>query len=190
MRKIIGFKLSLRVRDIQRRARKAQFDLASAGLGEPELEALLAQAAKAVTPAVLFDTFSHPDPDQALLSPIPGLAYSLVLATLGGGLEKLKEKAREENPSLLPLWSISEEAALEESLRFATSLIEDEAARDSCELSPITPLSEARALEAAVRKLEGSKIGVGLSGERLSPSASISVSLSWLSKSKARGKPK
>lgn len=187
MRKIIGFKLALKVREIQRRAKKSKLDLEAAGLGEGELQDLLDQAAKAIIPAVLFDTFSDPE-DQSLLSPMPGLAYSLVLATLGCGLENLKDKSRQENPLPPALWSLVEESALKESLRFATSLIEDEAAKDSCELSPITPLAEPSALEAALRKLEGAKIGVSLSEGRLVPSASLAVSLSWLSKSKARGK--
>lgn len=190
MRKVIGFKLALKVRDVQRRAKKAQFSLAAAGLDESELEFLLREASKSLKPGVLFETFAHPDPDQPLLSPIPGLAYSLVLVTLGEGLRDLKEKDRADNPARLPVWSLAEESALEEGLRFATSLIEEEAAKDSCELSPITSLSEPTALECVLKKVDGSKIGMRLSDGKLAPPASLACSLSWLSKSKARGKPK
>lgn len=190
MRKIIGFKLNLRVKEIQRRAKKANFGLEAEGLGEPELQELLQRAARSVKPGVLFETFPHPDPDQAALSPMPGLAYSLVLVTLGRGLEALKAETRRVVPSRAPLWDLIEGCALDEGVRFATSLLEEEAAKDSCELSPMSPLSEASALEAALRKLDGSKIGVGVADGGLVPTASIALSLSWLSKSKAKGKSK
>lgn len=188
MRKIIGFKIALRLKEIQRRAKRARFDLATAGLQEPELQPLLDRAVKAFTPAVLFETFPPADPDQALLSPMPGLAYSLVLTSLGKGLSEFKAKTREDNPAHLPLWDIAEETALDEAVRFAAALLEDEAARESCELSPINALTAAPALEAAVRKLEGAKIGVGLDDGRLKPAASAACSLSWLAKSKSKGK--
>lgn len=188
MRKIIGFKLALRLKEIQRRAKRARFDLATSGLQEPELQPLLDRAIKALKPAVLFETFPHPDPDQQLLSPMPGLAYSLVLSSLGEGLGELRESTRRENPAQLSLWDIAEEAALDEAVRFAAALLEDEAAKESCELSPITALTEPAALEAAVRKLEGPKIGVGLDSGKLSPPASAACSLSWIAKSKAKGK--
>ena len=188
MKKVIGFKISLRIKEIQRRAKKAKVDLAAIGLQEPELQPLLASAEKTLKPAVLFDTFAAPDPDQTALSPMPGLAYSLVLATLGEGLSKPREKARQEAPAQLPLWDIAEEAALDEAVRFATTLLEDEAARESCELSPISPIAEAGALELVARKLEGSKIGVSVAEGKLVPAASVACSVSWLSKTKSRGK--
>lgn len=188
MRKIIGFKISLRVKDIQRRAKKAQLDLATTGLQEPELLPLLSAAEKTLKPAVLYDTFAAPDPDQKALSPMPGLAYSLVLASLGEGLAKQREKARQDSPAQLPLWDLAEAAALDEAVRFATTLLEDEAARESCELSPMSPVSEPAALEAVTRKLEGSKIGVSVADGKLSPAATVACSVSWLSKTKARGK--
>ena len=189
MRKIIGFKLPLRLKEIQRRAKRAHFDLAVNGLQEPELQPLLTAAEKSLKPAVLFETFAHPDPDQQTLSPMPGLAYSLVLASLGKGLEAQREKTRQENPAQLPLWDLAEEAALDEAVRFATTILEDEAERESCELSPLTPLAEAKAVESVIRKLDGSKIGVSLDGGgKLAPAASAACSVSWLSKSKSRGK--
>lgn len=185
MRKIVGFKLNLRLREVLRRAKKAGLD--PAGGGEAELEAWLARASKAAAPAVLFETFPHPDADQPLLSPMPGLAYSLVLATVGDGLRALAEEAGQ-GPSRLG--ALAEELALEDCLRFAAAIIQEEAAKESCELSPSTPLCEPAALEAVLRKLEGSKIGVRLAQGRLTPTASLASSLSWLSKSKAKGRAK
>lgn len=186
MRKIIGFKLVLRIHETKRRAKKAKLDLAAAGFDDLPLQKLLDEATAAVSPRVLFETFKHPDPDQPMLSPIPGLAYSLVLASLGEGLTALAPL--DSNEGRRCLLRLVEEMALEETIRFATTLLEDEALKDVCELSPITPLS-GEALPVVLRKLEGVKIGVSL-GESgaLVPSASSAVSLSWLSKSKAKGK--
>lgn len=188
MKKVIGFKIHLRLKEIQRRAKRARYDLATAGLQEPELQPLLDRAAKSLKPAVLFDTFAAPDPDQEKLSPMPGLAYSLVLTTLGKGLSEQREKSRAENPAVVPLWDLAEETALDESVRFATALLEDEAAKESCELSPMTTLSDGTTLETVVKKLDGAKIGVALEGGKLAPAASAACSLSWLSKTKGRGK--
>lgn len=171
MRKIIGFKLVIRPHEVKRRAKKLKLEVPA----DAELQRLLDGAAKTLQPGVLFDTFKHPDPDQPLLSPMPGLAYSVVLATLG---EKFGAPE--------PLAEVVRDTALDEAVRFATQLLEDEAAKDACELSPINTLSGGPALEAVVRKLEGSKIGVALDGDALKPAATAAVSLSWLSKSKAK----
>ncbi|MDX6769678.1 MAG: hypothetical protein SF051_09115 [Elusimicrobiota bacterium] len=186
MRKIKGFKLPLRPHEVKRRAKKAGVDLEAAGLPEPVLLKFLDRAAKTLNPGVLFDTFAHPDPDVKLLSPMPGLAYSLVLASLGEGFpSSLREK---ETAAPAALWPVLEETALDEAVRFATNLLADDAEKDNCELSPLNALSAPDALEAAVRKLDGAKLGVALDGGRLSPAASLCVSLSWLAKSKAKGR--
>jgi len=187
VRKIKGFKLVLRPHEAKRRAKKAALDLESCGLSEPVLNKTLERLSKKVTPAVLFETFGHPDPDQTVLSPMTGLAYSLILASLGDGFAPV----RAEEPSLPDkLWNILTEMALDESTRFAAGLIADEAEKDNCELSPITTLSEAAALEAVLRKLDGAKLGVTFQEGLLSPTASVAVSLSWLAKSKAKGRSK
>lgn len=185
MRKIKGFKLPLRPHEVKRRAKKAGVDLEAAGLPDPALNKLLERAAKGLAPGVLFDTYAHPDPDVKLLSPMPGLAYSLILASLGDGFAA----ARAADTAVpAPLWPVLEETALDEAVRFAVNLLADDAEKDGCELSPLTPLADPAALEAALRKLEGAKLGVSLEGGRLSPAASLCVSLSWLAKSKAKGR--
>lgn len=184
MRKIIGFKLPLRLKEIQRRAKKAAFSLEAAGLGEPELQALLNDAARAVKPGVIFETFSHPDPDLPALSPMPGLAFSLVLATLGPGYDAFEQAKN--RTDWAGFWPVLRETALDEAVRFAAGLLNDEAVLESCELSPITTLSEPSALETALRKLDGSKIGIAFNDGRLTPAASCAASLSWIAKSKAK----
>lgn len=175
--KVVGFKINLKVKEFQRRAKKARIDLEASGLDEPGQEALLRGAMKSMTPAVLFETF-QPDAEQPLLSPISGLAYSLVLATLGDW------QNRHTPPLPASIAKILQEAALEDCVRFANSLLEEDAVKESCELSPTTSLGEPAALEAALGKLESSKIGVSLSEGKLNPPASLALSLSWLSKSK------
>lgn len=202
MRKIRGFKLNLRLKEVQRRAKKSGVDLAAIGFLEPPdggrpreaspsplFQPYLDKVSAAMTPAVLFESFAQPDPaEAALLSPITGLAYSLVLATLGEGLEKVKQNAREEDPEKLPLLDVIEAVALEDALRFTTAILEQEASDEGCLLSPFTSLSDAAALELICRKLESSKIGVSLSEGKLAPAATLACSLSWLAKSKSKGK--
>jgi hypothetical protein len=187
VRKIKGFKLVLRPHEVKRRAKKAGLDLDAAGLPEPTLGKTLERLARTLSPGVLFDTFGHPDADQPILSPLPGLAYSLILGSLGEGFPP----ALREKESALPekLWPILEEVGLDECVRFASNIIADEAEKDNCELSPLNPISQAEALEAALRKLDAAaKLGVTLAEGRLSPSGSLAVSQSWLSKSKAKGR--
>lgn len=187
MRKIKGFKLQLRPHEVKRRAKKAKLDLDAAGLPDPALTKLLDRLSKALAPGVVFDTFGNTDPDQALLSPLPGLAYSVILASLGDGFSAALRSSESAVPEAL--WPALEEHALEESVRFASGLIADEAEKDNCELSPLNPLSAPDALDAALRKLDASaKLGVSLEGGRLAPAASLAVSQSWLAKSKAKGR--
>ena len=180
MRKVIGFKLNLRLKEIQRRAKKAKLDAGP----EAELQDLLTRASAAIKPGVLFETYQHSDPDQPLLSPVPGLAFSAILITLGEGFTRLADAT----PS--PLWPVIADAALDEGLRFAANIVTDDALKEGCELSPITNLTEAAPLEALLRKLDGAKIGVRLDEGRLLPAASLAASLCWLARSKAKGKAK
>lgn len=185
MRKIKGFKLVLRPHEVKRRAKKVGIDLEASGFPEPVLLKTLDRLAKTQSPGVLFDTYGATDPDQTLLSPMPGLAYSLILASLGSGFDAIREK----EPALpAALWPVLDETALDECVRFASGLIADEAEKDNCELSPISPINAPDALTAAVRKLDGAKLGVSLHEGRLAPAASHAVSLSWLAKSKAKGR--
>lgn len=188
MRKIIGFKLPLRIKEIQRRAKKVKLDLEAAGLPELELQTALDKAAKTLKPAVLFETFPKSDADQSALSPMPGLAYSVITATLGEGYSAFAAQAACADEAHAKMWALVSEVALEDAIAFATKILQDDAEKDACELSPITGLADPAALELAVKKLEGAKIGVSLTEGRLRPEATAAVSLSWLSKSKTKKK--
>ena len=188
MRKVKGFKLSLRPGEIRRRAKKAGIDLLDLGLDDIELGRLVAQTAKGMAPAVLFDTFKHPDADAGALSPIPGLAYSVILATLGPGFAPAKERAKAISSQMYAVWGLMEEIALDEAVRFAAAILADEAGRESCVLSPWNFIQEPAVLQTVLAKLDGAKIEVRLQDGRLDPAASAVASLSWLAQAKARGK--
>lgn len=202
MRKIKGFKLALRAQNILRRAKKAGLDMDAWGYAAaqiswgsrpkeaaptPEFESYLHAAASSMQPAVLFESFSKKQAaDAAGLAPLPGLAWSLITATLGPGFENYKSAQAETASAKAPLLSLIEESALEDAVRFATSLLEEEALTEGCELSPLSPITESAALELVLNKLSGDKIGLSLKEGRLDPPASRAVSLSWLVKSRSK----
>jgi hypothetical protein len=198
MRKIKGFKLSLKPKELARRAKKAGLDLQPLGFLTPPVprreseptESFVSWTAvyeQAVAPAVVFESFPAPSTTEAqMLSPMPGLAYSLIVATLGAGWTQAK--AKEVDPERAPVLGVLEDLALEEAIRFAAAIVEQEAMEDGCTLSPMTILSDAPALELALGKVSGEKIGVALDNGALSPSASRACTLSWLAKTKSKGK--
>ncbi|MBI4349783.1 MAG: hypothetical protein HY553_23300 [Elusimicrobia bacterium] len=187
MRKIRGFKLKLRVKEIQRRAKKARLDLGALGLGtEPQLQGWLDKLSTAAAPAVLYDSF--PAEETGGLSPMPGLACSLAVATLGPDFDVLADRIAAQRPDELPLFEVAAQAALEEAARFVLTLVEDEAAEERCGLSPIQYLESREQQSAILAKLEGHKIGVALGENGLRPIRSTAFSASWLLKSRSRAK--
>lgn len=184
MRKIRGFKLKLRVKEIQRRAKKAKVELAPIGLAaEPELQAWIDRLSAKAAPAVLYDSF--PAEETGGLSPMPGLACSLAIVTLGPDLDVYAADLPSE---AAPLFEVASRSALEEAGRFVLNLLADEAGQERCDLSPIHYLDKREDLEAALAKLEGHKIGVAWSEQGLRPNKSTAFSVSWLGRSKSRAK--
>src|SRR5579859_874406 len=188
MRKIRGFKLNIRPKEIQRRAKKAKLDLAAIGAGdEPALNALIAPFVKAAEASVLYESFQGGD-EQNILSPVPGVGYSLCLATLGVELDAYITLCAQQNPPQAPLYEVMADSALDDATRFVLGLVEDEAKGEHFELSPMQMLTDAPALEAIVTRLEGAKIGVAASAEGLNPKHSSAFSLSWLARSKSKAR--
>ena len=190
MRKIIGFRIEIRAHEIVRRAKKAGLKPEDAGLDAGKVELLAAGAVKAANPAVLFETFPPTDPDSSELSSMPGLAYSLILATLGEGFAAARAKAQQETPEQAAWWAVLEETALDEIFRFASGLITDEAAKESCTISPLSKFSDPAVLHKALAKIDSGKIGVTLNDGGFSPAPSSAASLSWLAKSTAKSRGK
>jgi len=187
MRKIRGFKLNLRLKEIQRRAKKAKLDLGALKMDtESPLAALIGEFSRSAKASVIYESF-QPE-EQNLLAPVPGLAYSLCLATLGQELDSYIDLARQQKPEQDPLLAIMAQAAMEDATRFVLSLVEDEAKVEHCELSPIQVLTESSALSAIVSRLEGHKINVAVAESRLRPAHTTAFSLSWMARSKSRSR--
>lgn len=185
-RKIRGFKLNIRIKEVQRRAKKARIDLTAAGLeSEAALTKLIDEFAAGSVPSALYYSF----PAQGgTLSPVPGLAYSLGLATLGADLDAFIEQAALKTAAQTPVLEIIAATAMEEATSFILGLVEEEAKEERCELSPIQRLTDAAAVKDVLAKLEGHKIGVAVAEDgRFRPVHTTAFSVSWLARS-ARSK--
>ncbi len=180
MRKIVGFKIHLRAWELLRRAKKAGSPLE---VSQETLENDLDRIAKSLKPAILFETFGVDDPDQKNFSPVSGIAYSLILATIGEISSPLQ-------PVSVGSETLVWEMALDECRKFAVEIINSEAQKDSCELSPVSLLLTPEIVAAAVKKMDGSKIGIGFQDGRITPLLSSVAALSWVSKiKKKKSKP-
>lgn len=187
MKKIRGFKLNLRPKELQRRAKKAKLDLAALGLGEEAaLAEYAARFAEASRPSALYESF--PADSQLRLSPVPGLAYSLALVTLGPEADSFVELSARQRPEAAPLLPLLATLALEDASRFVFGLVEEEAKQEQCELSPIEYLKDPAALRSAVARLEGQKIGVSVLPDGLRPVHTVACGISWLSRTRSRAR--
>lgn len=184
MRKIKRFKLVLRHKEVLRRAKKAGLPLGSLGTDpDGDLQAFLSTLANALEPAVAFESFGARQPG-AELAPLPGLGFSLGLATLGRGFEAAVEAVSD--PDRQAVARVAVRVALDQAAAFAGGLISEEAAAEKCELSPFQPVLEAAALEALLARIDGFKIGVSLADGALTPSCSAAFSVSWIAKPRAK----
>ncbi len=180
MRKIVGFKIQLRAFELMRRAKKSGLALE---VSQEAVQGDLDRIAKSLKPAILFDTFGIEDPDRKVFSPVSGIAYSLILATIGEASSPLE-------PVSVGHETLIWEMALEECRKFAVEIISSEAQKDSCELSPVSLLLAPEIQEAAVKKMDAGKIGMSFQDGRLTPLLSSVASLAWVSKiKKKKSKP-
>jgi hypothetical protein len=191
MRKIRGFRLRLPVKETRRRARKA-VDLDALGLAdEARFARYLDDFSGALSPAVIFDSFGPESMDTEAFAPVPGLAHTLGLATLGPGIGPRAAEERGRGEARGKLYDLCAGLALEASVQFVIGLITDEVEAERCDLSPIQYLTDGEALGLATEKLAGSKIGIKLEANRLVPEYSAAFCLSWISRRRSRsGKTK
>lgn len=190
MRKIRDFRLRISHKELRRRARSV-VDLASLGLSEDrrddrKFEVLVDAFSARLKPAVLFESFSSESTETAELSPLPGLAHTLALITLGPGAAEAQAEARTESEARGKLLDLMALMAGEEAVQFVANLLKDEVEEERCELSPIHYLSDPEALSLAFRKLDGAKIGLSLEAGRLLPEGSAAFCLSWVSRGRSR----
>jgi hypothetical protein len=199
VRKIRDFRLRLSHKEVRRRARST-VDLQSIGLGQsedrfrrddPALEKLVDAFCGRLKPAVLFESFNPDSTETAALSPLPGLAHTLALTTLGPGAGEAVAEAGARNETRGRLYELMARMAGEEAVQFVTGLLKDEVEEERCDLSPIHCLTERQPLTLAFEKLGGSKIGLSLDAEGLHPVFSSAFCLSWISRGRSRRpKPK
>ncbi len=187
MKKIRNFNLRLHFKDIRQRARR-MFDLNKLGLDDENLRKLLREVEGKLQPAVIYESFGADHEDTAKLAPVPGLAHTLGLATLGPDLGSYIVETREISAPRGELLELVAVSALKQSVNFVASLLKDDLEAEGCELSPIEYLENPDALRAVYGKLDGAKILLELRGGELSPDYSKAFCLSWMAK--RRGKKK
>jgi hypothetical protein len=187
MTKIRRFKLELRPRELARRAKKAKLDPAAAGLpGEPDLAAFALRFQKSMEPAVVYQSFG-PDHPRAPLAPVAGLGFSLGIATLGAGPEAFEAALLENREEAkAPLARLARELALEDAIQFVLGLLKQEADDEECDLSPVAPLHDAAALDAALQELQAGRIGVSTVDGRWNPLCTSAFSVSWIARPKSK----
>lgn len=169
----------MKAREILRRAKKRKIDFTTTGFSnEGEVDAFLQSLLPKLEPAVLYNSFPSDHPTLGDLSPVPGLAFSVGVGTLGNGLaaEGLQN----------PWVSLAQEVCLEETVRFALSLIEEEAKEEKCELSPIQNIATPPLLQTLFVELETEKIGVSWKENQPFPIATAVFSVSWIAKKRTK----
>ena len=188
MKKIRNFRLRLHFKDIRRRA-KRKFDLDALDLGDANLVDWLDEAERRMSPAVIYESFG-PDSETIDLAPIPGLAHTIGIATLGPGVSKMIEEAAARSEERGRMCEMIARVALDQSVQFVLNLLKDDVEKDRCELSPIQIVEEAEPLKRLYDKLGGAKIEVDLTDGRLAPALTRAFCLSWILKGRRSKKKK
>jgi len=196
MRKIRDFNLRLPFKETRRRARKVA-DLAALGLEDQRFQLLVEDVQRRLHPSVIYESFS-PEAETALLAPIPGLAHTVGLATLGPEAEPLLSEARDAGPARGKVMELILRSALDRTVQFIISLLDDELEADRCELSPIHIIEDPERLDQVLKTLEGPKIGLQAEGGELCPAFSAAFCVSWIAlkrgrktaKARSGGRPK
>lgn len=187
MKKIRNFNLRLHFKEIRHRARK-KFDLNKMGLDDDNLRKLLDKVETTIKPAVIYESFGSDSAETAKLAPVPGLAHTMGLATLGPDLTSLIVETREISEPRGELLELVAASALKQTVAFVASLIRDDLEAERCELSPIEHLDTPELVQTLFDKMEGGKIMLEVRNGSLFPEYSTAFSMSWLAK--RRGKKK
>ncbi|MBI5594527.1 MAG: hypothetical protein HY928_00410 [Elusimicrobia bacterium] len=186
MRKIRDFNMRLPFKEIRRRALRGA-EAPPAGFDDARLIALLDRAEKGLKPSVLFESYGPDSPETAALSPVPGLAHTVAVATLGPAFPLILDELRTEHAGAAKALEAAANVAGERAVQFVLSLIKDEVEDERCELSPIHYIEDPEALGTVLAKLDGSKIRVSLEAGRLSPAHSRAFCVSWIARKGRRG---
>lgn len=186
MRKIRDFNMRLPFKEIRRRALRGA-EAPPPGFDDARLIAILDRAEKGLKPSVLFESYGPDSPETAALSPVPGLAYTVAVATLGPAFPVALDELRTEHPGSGKVLEAAAAVAGERAVQFVLSLIKDEVEDERCELSPIHYITDPEALGLVLSKLDGAKVGVALEAGHLAPGHSRAFCVSWIARKGRRG---
>ncbi|MBI3297507.1 MAG: hypothetical protein HYZ75_05050 [Elusimicrobia bacterium] len=186
MRKIRDFNMRLPFKEIRRRVTRGA-NAPLPGLDDAKLAALLDRAEKSLKPSVLFDSYGPDSPETAALSPVPGVAHTLAVTTLGPDFAAALDELRTEHPASGKALDAAAAVAGERAVQFIISLIKEEVEDERCDLSPIGYLEGSEALDKVLAKLDGSKVGVTAEAGTLRPGHSRAFCVSWLARKGRRG---
>ena len=186
MRKIRDFNMRLPFKEIRRRAlRGAQAP--PPGFDDARLVSLLDAAEAKLKPSVIFDSYGPTAADTAALAPLPGLAHTLAITTLGPSFGPHLAEVRTASPAAGKVLDSAAAVASERAVQFVLSLIKEEVEDERCELSPIQFLEDAEALSKVHEKLGGAKIGVAVEAGRFAPEYARAFCVSWIARKGKRG---
>ena len=154
IRKIKKYKISVRPFGVLRHLKKKiRFESGK----EPEdavLESRISQVQPSLLPCALYGTFSRnetPEPLKTLWKETAenSLSLSVIVATIGKGIEGELDKASKSGDAFegALLDAIARES-FEQSFQFVARLLNEEAAVESCELSPLLSVGEGSFKEA------------------------------------------
>lgn len=186
MRKIRDFNMRLPFKEIRRRVMRGAI-APPAGFDDARLVAVLDRAEKSLKPSVIFDSFGPDSPETASLSPVPGLAHTLGVTTLGPAFAATLEELRTESSGSARALEAAAAVAAERAVQFILSLIKEEVEDERCDLSPLHYLEDPEALVKVLAKLGGEKVGVTLEAGRLRPGYSRAFCVSWIARKGRRG---
>lgn len=186
MRKIRDFNMRLPFKEIRRRALRGA-EAPPPGFDDARLIAILDRAEKGLKPSVLFESYGPDSPETAALSPVPGLAYTVAVATMGPSFPHILDELRTEHPGSGKILDAAAAVAGERAVQFVLSLIKDEVEDERCELSPIHYITDPDALSLVLSKLDGAKVGVTLEAGHLAPGQSRAFCVSWIARKGRRG---
>lgn len=186
MRKIREFNMDLPFKEIRRRAlRGAQAP--PPGFDDARLAAVLDAAERTLKPSVIFESYGPEAPDTAALAPLPGLAHTVAITTLGPGFGAHLDETRTASPAAGKVLDAAAAVASERATQFVLSLLKDEVEAERCDLSPIQYLDDPQAVALVHERLGGAKIGVGVEAGRLAPAHTRAFCVSWIARRGRRG---
>lgn len=202
MRKIKKFKIPVYSYDILRKARKAEIDLDSTGLGaEQDFKEYVSLLASTLEPSVVFDYFTPDDKDISVLGSPQQNPLTIGMLTLG---KNFAEKIKLEPENLRKqINEIAVSVFMSAAVKIMVDLARQEAEPEGFQInSPFfiysnpdlgnsntekeIPLYRNELLQKLYSRLEAEKIGIDLNNGKILPEYSCVFSCEWITKQKKK----